>query len=402
MIHIDNATDIRGKTVSISIASYQEKRVDATGLLLLPALTDPHVHFRTPGLEHKENWMTAAASAIAGGVTMVYDMPNTIPPCFTYEKLIEKQEIIDAQLKNCGIPLSYRLYLGADKKHFSEIGRCKGVAAGVKIYMGSSTGDLVMDDLESLEKVFKLAKEHEMVVAIHAEDEKMIEERTSLFAKEYESHSKIRSPEVAVKATTMAIELCAKYGTSLYIAHVSTKDELPLIAAAKKRGLPVYAETTPHHLFLDTSAYATFGAIAQVNPPIRPPEHGKALLEALESGLIDTVGSDHAPHTREEKALPYGKSPSGIAGIQFTLPLLLDAYNKGHLSLETIVRTCCVNPRKIFDLPPTSDWVLVDLSCEKSVSDGMMRSKSPFSPYAGRTLKGWPRYTICEGILYEL
>lgn len=385
---------------------------------MLPALIDPHVHFRTPGAEHKESWESATWAALYGGVTTVCDMPNNRPSCITQQRLQEKMQLIDKQLP---APLRYGLYLGADQNHLGEIETTDAV--GVKIYMGSSTGDLLMKDPAALDEVFRLAAKRQMLVAVHAEDEDLIQMRKaeckaalhSPGAPENASflgsciaalhlgaamHSVIRNEEVAVLAVEQALELAEKYGTRLYIAHVSTQGELDLIRRAKKRGLSVYAEATPHHLFLNTKAYETLGTLALVNPPLR--EDNRPLWEAIYDGTIDTIGTDHAPHLLEEKRLPFGQAPSGFPSIELYLALLLNAQALGKISLEQIVSLTHTRPQEIFQFPENGDVVLVDLALEKKVEPTHLKTKARWSPYDGMVLKGWPRYTIMKGQVYEL
>lgn len=403
MIVIKNGNTVDGKKQNIVIPSDQEISIDASSYLILPGLIDGHVHFRTPGFPHKETWHTAAKAALFGGITTVFDMPNTSPTTITKERLLEKKKIIDEQLQECGISLRYELYLGADKNHFDEIPRCKEYAVGIKIFMGSSTGDLLMDDVHSLEIAFKLAAEHHMVVAVHAEDEEMIHQRHQLYSpNSYHFHSIIRNEEVAASAIQLALSLAKKYNTTLYILHVSTEEELNLIAKGKKEGINVFAETTPHHLFLSTSAYDTMQGKALVNPPLRHERHHEALWNGIKTGIIDTIGSDHAPHLLSEKNLPYGKAPSGFPGVQTTLPLMLTAYHQGLISLKKIVDLMHTNIRSLFDLPVNNDIVLVDLELEKTVVKEQLFSRPQWSPYEGMTLKGWPLHTIMKGKHYDL
>ncbi len=384
MIEIKNVQTMDGRKIDYEVKG-EDRVIDGSGLVLIPALIDPHVHFRTPGLEHKENWETGAKAAIYGGITTVFDMPNTIPPTITLETLKEKKKLIDQQLKAVDIPLRYGLFFGADKNHFDEIPKVKDQIIGIKIYMGASTGGLVMDDDQSLETVFKLAAAHDLVLAIHAEDEKMIQERE----KKYHAHGEIRSREVAISATKKALALAKMNKTRLYLVHITTKEEIELIAQAKKEGVTVFAETTPHHLFLNVET-----SKEQVNPPIRTKEDNVALWEAVKSGMIDTIGSDHAPHTREEKKS--GKIPSGVPGVETTLPMLLN----GGLSLNDIVRLMRDNVEKIFRFPKNDDVVLIDLN--KLAKVDHLKTKCGWSPFEGRLLKGWPVYTILKGRVYEL
>ncbi len=403
MIEIKNVQTLDGKVIDKQLPSSEDRVIDATGLTLFPGLIDPHVHFRTPGLEHKENWMSGAQAAIRGGITTVFDMPNTQPPSTTKERILEKKQLIDAQLKEIDIPLRYQLYLGADKNHFDEIYKCKANIVGIKVFMGSSTGELLMDDESSLHAIFSLAKSLDLVVAVHAEDEEIIRQRKELFSGQTDPqiHSKLRCREAAIAATTRAIKLAQLYHTRLYILHVSTKEEVELIAQAKKEKVSVFGEVTPHHLFLSEESYKKFGTKVQMNPPLRTQEDAEALWSGIQRGAIDTIGSDHAPHTLEEKNKPYGLAPSGIPGVETTFPLLLDAHHQGRITLSQIVRLMRERILEIFRIPSNDDFVLVDLNKIKKVEDHELKTRAGWSPYAGWELKGWPVYTIVKGRVYE-
>ncbi len=397
MLTIKNATTIHGETRDLHIHSSEDKTIQADGLTVLPAVIDPHVHFRTPGLEYKEDWRTGARAAVRGGCTMVFDMPNTKPPTFTADLLDEKKALIDQQLNEAGIPLRYQLFFGADKQHLNEIPGVKDAVVGIKVFMGCSTGNLVIDDDESLHAVFSIAARENMLVAVHAEDEHMIRERKASYHGEmnYHAHSHLRNVEVATTAVAKAVELTRRYGTRLYILHVSSAEEIDIIRTAKKDGLPVFAETTPHHLFFDTSAYDVLGGKAVVNPPLRDKKNREVLFSAIHEKIIDTIGSDHAPHTVEEKSKAYGECPSGMPGIEFMLPLLLNAYNEKKISLDEVVSLTSARARDIFHIPEHEDVVLVDL--EKTITITRTVSKCGWSPYMGLTLRGWPVYTIIRG-----
>ncbi len=403
MITIVGVSDLEGNEIEHMIDSELDLAIDGRGLTLFPGLIDPHVHFRTPGLMDKENWETGAKAAIAGGYTTVIDMPNTLPPCITLARLRDKQKLINKQLRKVGIPLHYGLYIGADKLHFDEIKKVKKHVVGIKVFMGSSTGDLVMDDESSLHAIFTLAHAHDLLISVHAEDEEMIQERKKQFLGQtsFETHSQIRSVEVACKATEKAIELAKTYDVRLNLLHISTKEELAIIKKAKDEGLKITAETTPHHLFLDTSAYATLGGKAQMNPPLRSKGHGAALMQGIRDGVIDMVGSDHAPHTLEEKKGVYGMVPSGVPGIETMLPLLLNAYHHDELTLKKIVEVTYDNPLHTFSLKPHHDVVLIDLNKEKEVFGKNLMTKCKWSPYEGWKLKGWPIKTIIKGKVYD-
>lgn len=241
-----------------------------------------------------------------------------------------------------------------------------------------------------------------MLVAVHAEDEHLLCERKSNYkgVMNYAAHSELRDVEVAVRAVEKAISLTNRYGTRLYILHVSTAEEIALIKAAKQAGLPVFAETTPHHLFFDTSAYATLCGKAVVNPPLRDKKNHDILFAAIHEKIIDTIGSDHAPHTLDEKQQPYGQCPSGMPGIEFMLPLLLNAHHAGKLTMEEIISLTSKRAREIFHLPAYDDWVLVDM--EKTARVSTTKSKCGWTPYMGLTLRGWPVYTIVNGHCFKV
>jgi dihydroorotase len=401
MIIIKNVTTLKGDVTDIEIPSTLTETLDATGLTALPAVLDPHVHFRTPGMEYKEDWTTAARAAINGGCTTVFDMPNTLPPTITAALLAEKKAIIDQQLQQAGIPLRYQLFFGADKAHLAQIPLVKSEVIGIKVFMGCSTGNLVIDDDESLNAVFSIAADNDMLVAVHAEDEHMMVERKQQYfdAGNYACHSEIRNVDVAVRAVEKAISLSRKYGTRLYILHVSSAQEIELIRQAKQEGLPVFAETTPHHLFFDDSAYALLQGRAVVNPPLRNVAHHAAIIAAIHDKVIDTIGSDHAPHTIEEKSKPYGQCPSGMPGIEFMLPMLLNAHHQGVFTLQQIADITSINARRIFRISENQDWVLVDL--HKTATVDKTASKCGWSPYMNLSLTGWPCYTILAGTIYK-
>ncbi|MCH9630966.1 MAG: Dihydroorotase [Chlamydiia bacterium] len=404
MIVLKNVSSPSGKVFDYEIASDEDQIIDAEGLTLLPGLIDPHVHFRTPGHEYKENWITASKAALFGGFTTVFDMPNTNPATVTCERLKEKKELIESQLKESGFPLRYHLYFGVDKKHFDEIEKVKEQTIALKIFMGTSTGDLLMDDDSSLHAAFALASAHDLLVCVHAEDESMIEANQKKYAnlKDFKTHSLVRTPEVARSAAKQAIDLAKLYHTRLHILHVSSKEEIDCIRKAKKEGVQVTCETTPHHLFLNTDSYETLKGKAQVNPSLKDKQHQKYLFDAIKEGVIDTIGSDHAPHTKEEKAAEYGVAPSGMPGVDTTLPLLLTAASEHKLNIEDIIRLCSTRIQEVYRLAPNDDVILVDLEMIKAVDDSLLNTKCGWSPYSGMQLKGWPVYAIMKGVVYNL
>lgn len=402
MIKIQGAKNLHGETIDIEIQG-PDQTIHADHLTIFPGLIDPHVHFRTPGLEHKEDWRTAAKAAICGGYTTVFDMPNTLPPTISADLLKQKKDIINQQLQEAKIPLRYHLYIGADKNHLAEIEKVKNDVVGIKVFMGCSTGNLVIDDDESLAAVFEIAAKHNMLVAVHAEDESRLKQRkANIKSTNYADHSTIRDPEAAAIAVDKAIKLAKIYETKLYVLHASTIDELNLIRQAKQEGLKVYAETTPHHLFLDESFYEQLQGKAVVNPPLRNKAHRSAVFDAILDGTIDTIGSDHAPHSKHEKSLAYGQCPSGMPGIETTLPLLLEAYHSGLISLHKIVELTAHNPQMIFNLTSSQDYVLVDINKQQKIDESRLKTKCGWSAFAGRLLRGWPKYTIINGQCFDV
>ena len=404
MIELKRIQTTDGHRIDCFIPAEENRIIEAHHLMLFPALIDPHVHFRVPGADYKEDWTTAAKAALRGGVTTVLDMPNNTPSCSTIFALQAKEEMVQRQLDSVNIPLRHYFYLGADKRHLHEIAQLKERIVGLKIYMGSSTGELLVDDPVALHDAFQICAENDLIVVVHAEDEALLQKRKQLFSNRTDPavHSEIRSPKVAALAVEQAIRLAEKTKARLYIAHVSSLEELDLIRSAKKQGLKVYAEATPHHLFLDESAYNTLGTLALVNPPLRSKKEQDALWEAIHDETIDTIGTDHAPHTLEEKRKPYGSAPAGFPSIEFYFPLLLNAYAEKRLSLEQIVSLMHTRPQEIFRLPIDDDVAVVDLQLERTIEPSMIRSKAGWSPYLGLTLKGWPLYTVCKSRLYDL
>ena len=391
------------KTYNQELIELQTIDIDTASLIALPALIDAHVHFRTPGAEHKENWESGAMSALAGGVTTVLDMPNNTPSITTLELLENKVKIVTEQLKNIDIPLHKYFYLGATADNLDEIEKCKNHIIGVKIFMGASTGNLLVDDFETQEKIFQKCADLNLIVAIHAEDDKIINTEKAKFPHPtVNDHGKIRPSSAATTAVKNAITLAEKTGAKLYILHASTRAEIDLIRQAKQTNPRIFVEVSPHHLFLTQEAYEVLGTKGQMNPPLRPKDDVAALWEALNDGVINTIGTDHAPHTLAEKSQLYPDSPSGVPGIETYLPLLLDAHNHGKISLEKIVELTHKNPQKIFGLKETNDWVLIDLNKEKTIVESELKTKCGWSPFAGWKLKGWPVYTILRNKIYKI
>lgn len=373
-----------------------DHHVDAKGLLALPGAIDPQVHFREPGNEHKEDLGTGSRAAVRGGVTSFLEMPNTAPATVD-------QAALDDKLKRAAekCVANYGFFIGATPDNLEALNTVNPVC-GIKIFMGSSTGSLLVNKREDLENIFAHG---DRLIAVHAEDEKRILERTKKFAGETDpaTHSKIRDNECARLATELALELSVKYERRLHILHLSTKEEVAMLRANKPQW--VTAETLPNYLFLTVDDYKEKGAFVQMNPPIRSRDDQDALWQGLHDGILDFIATDHAPHTLEEKQQPYPKSPSGMPGVETSLPLMLTAMKAGRCTLAEIQKWMCYGPAEAYNIANKgkllegwdADLSLVDLDSEKAVIKEELQTKTGWSPYEGRNLTGWPQFTIVNG-----
>lgn len=404
MTQIYNVLTSDGSRKNFDLHDGKEYKIDGSDLLVMPGLIDPHVHFRVPGMEHKEDWVTGSKAAFHGGYTMVFDMPNTKPATNTLERLNDKVKLIDSQISQSGFPLDYKLFFGADRNNFHQIHLVKDKIVGIKVFMGSSTGDLLMDDESSLHAIYALASKFNLPIALHAEDEIIIRENTKKFENEtdFKYHSIIRSPDAARTAVQLVIKLSEIYNVTSYILHVSTPGEIELIKNAKIKGVKIFAETCPHYLFLNDTMYDRLQGKVKMNPPIRSIIDQNHLWQAINDGVIDTVASDHAPHTLEEKDVPLCKCPSGIPGIETTVPLLMTAYVEGKITLEKVIDLIHNNPKKIFNLPDNDNLVFVNIKKFKVLEDSKLFTKVKWSPYSGMSLTGFPEYVYVNNELFKL
>lgn len=325
--------------VGANPAGAARTRVDATGRFLLPGLIDTHVHFRTPGHTHKEDFATGTRAAASGGVTTVCDMPNTSPPTLTRSDWEEKRGLAEAEARvNVGI------WVGASHGNFDAVRDLmeSGDACGIKVFMGASTGPLLVDPA-TLERLFVGPPG---LIGVHAEDEEVLEPiRLARRSEVAPPHDEVRPPIAATTALRRLLALVAATPRPVHVCHVSTADELALLDATA-RGLPITTEACPHHLFLSTAT--STGNFAKVNPPIRCEADRVAMLRALAEGRIDTLGSDHAPHTRAEKERPYWEAPSGLPGVETIFSTVVAAVRRGEVSLERVVAAGCEAPASIF------------------------------------------------------
>ena len=372
--------------------------VDARGLHILPGVIDTQVHFREPGLEHKEDLETGSRAAVLGGVTAVFEMPNTKPLTTSAATLADKV----ARAKN-RMFCDFAFYVGATRENIGEIPQLERLegSAGIKVFMGSSTGDLLVDDEATLARIVSGISRR---AAFHAEDEARLKARMGLRRPgDPSSHSEWRDPEAALIATTRLVGLAERYKKCVHVLHVSTAEEMAFLAAHKGWAS---VEVTPHHLTLVApDCYRELGTYAQMNPPVRDDRHRQALWAALASGVVDVLGSDHAPHAREEKDHPYPNSHSGMTGVQTLLPIMLDHVNAGRLTLSRFVDLTSAGPQRLFGIRGKgriavgydADLTVVDMKREETITNAWIASRCGWTPYDGRPVKGWPVGTIVRG-----
>lgn len=378
-----------------------DSTLDATGLHVLPGVIDSQVHFREPGLTHKEDLESGTRGAVLGGVTGVFEMPNTHPLTLWQSDLLAKLNAAQGRAW-----CDYAFYIGGSAVNAEELGvleRLPG-CAGVKVFMGSSFGDLLADEDEVLRRILRHGTRR---LAVHAEDEARLRERKALVeaSGDVGQHHFWRDVESALKATQHIVRLATETGRRLHVLHVTTAEEIAFLAQHKRR---VTVETTPHHLTMHApDCYERLGSLAQMNPPVREKHHQEALWKAIRDGVVDVIGSDHAPHTLKEKAKPYPQSPSGMTGVQTLLPLMLDHVNKGHLSLQRLVDLTSAGPARIFGIEGKgrialgydADLTLVDMAARRTIRNDWIASRSGWTPYDGMVITGWPIHTVIRGQL---
>jgi dihydroorotase len=369
--------------------------VDAAGLHLLPGVIDDQVHFREPGLTHKEDLATASRACAKGGVTTFLEMPNTVPPATTQARLEEKLALGAAKSL-----VNYGFYIGATTGNLNEL-RHAHRTPGIKIFIGSSTGDLLVDDQGALERIFA---ETTLPITAHCEDESTIRANAARLGATHDvaDHSRIRDEQAALIAARRAIDLAHRHRHRFHVLHVSTGAETELLA--DHRNL-ITGEACPHHLLFNTDDYARLGSLAQMNPSLKSRENNERLWQALKDGRLQVIATDHAPHTMEEKRRPYPASPSGIPAVENSLALMLNEVNRGRCTLEQVVNWMCDAPARVWDIVGKgriaigydADLVLVDLERTNEVRDGQQLTKCGWSPWHGAQLTGWPVRTWVMG-----
>lgn len=392
-----------GKIVSVGVVHEDAaEELDVRGLTVIPGVIDTQVHFREPGLEHKEDLESGTRAALHGGVTSILEMPNTMPTTSTAEALQDK---LDRAAGRAWCHFGF--FVGATTDNYDQLAEYENLLGtpGIKIFMGSSTGSLLVPDDDHLRAVLRNGRKR---CPIHAEDEYRNVERKKLISDHPSAveHPFLRDAESARIATERILRLSAETGRPVHVLHVSTADELPLLKEAKMQGLGTTCEVTPQHLyFAAPECYERLGSLAQMNPPIRSAEHREGLWKAVEAGLFDVFGSDHAPHTLEEKAKPYPSSPSGMPGVQTILPVLLTFAAQGRLSLEQTVQMACQRPAELYSIEGKgrletgmdADLAVIDPQRSYIFERAMVQSKCGWSPYEGETLTGAVEHVVLNG-----
>lgn len=378
------------------ITAPADETLDAGGNLLLPGVIDPQVHFREPGREYKEDLGSGSRAAVKGGVTSFLEMPNTDPTT-------SNQAALDDKLRRAAekCVANYGFFIGATPDNLDEINHASP-ACGIKIFMGASTGTLLVDKAEDLERIFANGSR---LIAVHAEDEARIRARREQFKDRTDVavHSDIRDNRSALLATELALALSRKYRRRLHILHLSTHEEVELLRRDKPAW--VTAEVIPNHLLLNVNDYARLGALVQMNPPIRRPEDNATLWAGLHDGTIDFIATDHAPHTLEEKRKPYPQSPAGMPGVETSLPLMLTEMKSGRCTLAEIQKWMCYGPAEAYGIRHKgkilegwdADLTIVDTEHARPVRNEDMFTRVGWSPFSGRELTGWPIYTVVGG-----
>ncbi|GHD06834.1 dihydroorotase [Tianweitania populi] len=373
------------------------ERVDCTGLHILPGVVDSQVHFREPGMEHKEDLETGSRAAVLGGVTAVFEMPNTNPLTTSEAALADKIKRATNRM-HC----DFAFWVGGTRENAGDVAELERLpgAAGIKVFMGSSTGDLLVEDDNG---VYEILKNTRRRAAFHSEDEFRLRERLGERVEEDpSSHPVWRDAIAALQCTQRLVSVARKARAKIHVLHISTADEIPFLGENKDVAT---CEATPHHLTLSADDYARLGTLIQMNPPVRDAHHRDGVWEGISQGIVDVLGSDHAPHTLEEKAKPYPASPSGMTGVQTLVPIMLDHVNAGRLSLQRFVDLSSHGPNRIFGMARKgriavgydADFTIVDMKRTETITHAQAGSKAGWTPYDGKQVTGWPVGTFVRG-----
>ncbi|WP_027152712.1 dihydroorotase [Mesorhizobium sp. WSM2561] len=371
--------------------------VDCRGLHILPGVVDSQVHFREPGLEHKEDLETGSRAAALGGVTAVFEMPNTNPLTTSDAALADKVRRAAGRM-HC----DFAFWVGGTRENAKDAGDLERLpgAAGIKVFMGSSTGDLLVEDDESVASILRNTRRR---AAFHSEDEFRLRERLGeRIEGDPASHPVWRDEIAALRCTERLVRIARQVRARIHVLHISTAEEIVLLEQHKDVAT---CEATPHHLTLSADDYAQLGTLIQMNPPVRASRHRDGIWHGIAQGIVDVLGSDHAPHTLAEKAKPYPASPSGMTGVQTLVPIMLDHVNAGRLTLQRFVDLSSHGPQRIFGMARKgriaagydADFTIVDLKRRETITNAQAGSKAGWTPYDGRNVTGWPVGTIVRG-----
>jgi len=373
------------------------KVIDCTGLHILPGVVDTQVHFREPGAEHKEDLETGSRGAVLGGVTGVFEMPNTNPTTTTAEALADKIKRAHHRM-HC----DFAFWVGGTRENVDDIPELERLpgAAGIKVFIGSSTGNLLVADDEGIAAILSKTRRR---AAFHSEDEMRLEARKPLRVEgDPSSHPIWRDEIAAMQATERLVAIARRTGARIHVLHISTAEEIDYLALHKDVAT---AEATPHHLTLSSEDYARLGTLVQMNPPVRDARHRSGIWKGISQGIIDVLGSDHAPHTLEEKAKPYPASPSGMTGVQTLVPIMLDHVNAGRLTLERLADLTSAGPARLFGMARKgriavgydADLTIVDMKRRETITNKWIASRAAWTPYDGKRVIGWPVGTVVRG-----
>ena len=383
--------------IDASLSEHADLIIKNAGLTLIPGVIDPHVHFRDPGITHKESIETGSRAAASGGVTSFFEMPNTKPATVTAEALAQKKDIASKTSL-----INYNFFIGATNDNLDVLNSVENVP-GIKIFVGSSTGNMLVDGNEELEAIFSTGNR---LIAVHSEDEGILAANAAEHMGRTDAavHMDMRSEEAAIACTKRLVALSQKYDRRLHICHLTTQEEAEFLKDVV--GGLITTEVSPQHLLLHgPEIYEKFGTLAKINPPIRRKRHQQALFKALKAGTISCIATDHAPHLLEEKNQPYAKAPSGMPMVELSLPIMLDQVNKGFFSLKEVVQLMCSAPASVYGIPYKGclsvgyhgDLTLIDMNATHQVKNETMMTKAGWSVFDGQTLTGKPIATFVNG-----
>ncbi|QKC93137.1 dihydroorotase [Mesorhizobium sp. NZP2234] len=371
--------------------------IDCRGLHILPGVVDSQVHFREPGLEHKEDLETGSRAAVLGGVTAVFEMPNTNPLTTSEATLADKVRRGSGRM-HC----DFAFWVGGTRDNARDVGELERLpgAAGIKVFMGSSTGDLLVEDDEGVASILRNTRRR---AAFHSEDEFRLRERLGeRIEGDPSSHPVWRDEIAALRCTERLVRIARDARARIHVLHISTAEEILFLEHHKDVAT---CEATPHHLTLSADDYARLGTLIQMNPPVRASRHRDGVWHGIAQGIVDVLGSDHAPHTLAEKAKPYPASPSGMTGVQTLVPIMLDHVNAGRLTLQRFVDLSSHGPQRIFGMARKgriaagydADFTIVDMKRRETITNAQAGSRAGWTPYDGKEVTGWPVGTVIRG-----